>query len=799
MNLATRIRRAAGVLFARQYEAAGASPRWPVSAIMPSQPSAALAARAIVSRKAAWLAANAPVASSICHTFCTSLIGDGPSAQSGHPNRAMRRALETIWGRFYKKADIEGGDLVSVLNRVVRALVVDGEGFVRLLTVGRGELRLQLLPASQIDSSISRELPGGSTIVQGVERGPNGERLAYWVLPASPDGPLPAMIGPAVRVDAADICHVYEPQFPGQVRGMSWLHSVATRLLELDSTEDAGIMKAKTSCLLAGFIRSLEGGPGDDLTPDAELSLEPGVLRRLRMGEDISFSPTSDMEGLNGFLVHLARSIAAGVGAPHELISGDLSNVNYSSAKLGLEGFRRRVKALRASVLVSRLLDPVWQRLITLEVLTGRLSAPGFEADPEPYFDASFLWPEFTSLDPMKETQADVDALNAGLRSRQEIIAARGRDPDEVTAELAADSFRPRVGARPERHHQCRLHEMLLTRELSACAGNPRGHRLDRPPSTPKGPLDRGGDRHQRPGAAPRPARRVPGGARSERGSTSLDRAVPACLTPTARTASAASSARSTRTRGGLRGDRRHPILVRGRRSPRWSRTSAPASSRTCRPATSSTNGAKAPMAGPPHQDRNEMADQRRRASSRCGADPNARTRSHTSASASDPVAGRAAVNRSIRDLCTRAGIPQHVTDELIDNGATIEAARGVVLDQLVTRGRVHIMTAHNAETIDNPQVFVRAAGEALHHRSAPAIQPTSPQARQFIGMRIPGHRARMPAPSRRERDRARRAGAGHPCTTHHLGLPADPGRHRGAHIAGELCGGTLRHPPART
>jgi lambda family phage portal protein len=334
MNLATRIRRAATVLFSRQYEAAGASSRWPVSAIMPSPPSAALAARAIVGRKAAWLAANAPVASSICHVFTASLIGDGPSVRSNHPDRAMRRALEAAWSRFYKRADIEGGDLVSVLNRGVRALIVDGEAFVRLLIIERGELKLQLLPANQVDASINRELPGGGAVIQGIERGPNGERLAYWVLPVSPDGPLPAMIGPAVRVDAADLLHVYEPIFSGQMRGISWLHSVATRILELDSTEDAGIMKAKVSCLLAGFIRSLEGGPADDLTPDAELSLEPGVLRRLRMGEDITFSPSADFEGLNGFLIHLARTVAAGVGAPHELISGDLSGVQARAGEL---------------------------------------------------------------------------------------------------------------------------------------------------------------------------------------------------------------------------------------------------------------------------------------------------------------------------------------------------------------------------------------------------------------------------------------------------------------------------------
>jgi hypothetical protein len=77
------------------------------------------------------------------------------------------------------------------------------------------------------------------------------------------------------------------------------------------------------------------------------------------------------------------------------------------------------------------------------------------------------------------------------------------------------------------------------------------------------------------------------------------------------------------------------------------------------------------------------------------------------------------------------------VIDDLIDNGASIEAARGVVLDALVRRAQVPIMTAHNTETIDNPQAFIRAAGEALHHRVVPTFQP-SPQARQYLNQRIP-------------------------------------------------------------
>jgi len=38
-------------------------------------------------------------------------------------------------------------------------LVTSGEAFVLLLTTSRGELRLQLLLAEQIDPSLNRELP----------------------------------------------------------------------------------------------------------------------------------------------------------------------------------------------------------------------------------------------------------------------------------------------------------------------------------------------------------------------------------------------------------------------------------------------------------------------------------------------------------------------------------------------------------------------------------------------------------------------------------------------------------------
>jgi hypothetical protein len=154
-------RRVTTVLFRRQFDAAGASRRWPATATMASHTADALAARAVLGvlgRKGAWLA---PIVASIVDVWTTNLIGDGPSVRRGYPDRAMSRALESACSRLYHWADVEGGNLVSVLNRVARALVTKGEAFVHLLAVGLGELRLQILPAAQVDTSL--KLSGGGS------------------------------------------------------------------------------------------------------------------------------------------------------------------------------------------------------------------------------------------------------------------------------------------------------------------------------------------------------------------------------------------------------------------------------------------------------------------------------------------------------------------------------------------------------------------------------------------------------------------------------------------------------------
>ena len=111
-------------------------------------------------------------------------------------------------------------------------------------------------------------------------------------------------------------------------------------------------------------------------------------------------------------------------------------------------------------------------------------------------------------------------------------------------------------------------------------------------------------------------------------------------------------------------------------------------------------------------------------------ADPHARTRSAPT--------DRTETNRAIRDLCQRAGVASATVDGLIDRQATVEEARNMIFDELLTRGAVPIRTGgHNDHSNDNPEAFQRAAGEALFTRVTPSHTPSG-IARQYVGLTIP-------------------------------------------------------------
>ncbi|MGW1423847.1 phage portal protein [Bradyrhizobium manausense] len=448
MSIITRTR-AAFRAFARAFsgfDVAGGSGRWPISYTLNAPITQQLAASRLASRRISHQAENNALVAAIVQNGVTAIVGDGPTVRSAHPDAATNEHLQRAWNAFYADCAIEGNmSLGGYLSRVVRGYFVDGESFSKLIVDPQMmTLRLQLLTAEQVDSS--KTMPSlGMTgdmplIVAGVQFDGDGRIVAYWVFKSPPDSPW-ASIEPAAPVSALDICHVFEPRFPGGPRGMSPLTPVAPLALSLDSAIDAAIMKLKTTCLVGMVVRDPNGEMAfDENTDPASLYLEPGATLRLPAGADVSFPPTSEMNTVAEVLGHIERLICGGSGVPHFLAAGDLASVNFSAGKLGMASFQRRVRAIQQNHLVAQLLNPIWDRIVLLEVLSGRLRAPDYETNPERY-SAAFLFPGWPAIDELKAAKANVLAVQAKLRSRQEIISEGGRDPADVDAEIEADPF----------------------------------------------------------------------------------------------------------------------------------------------------------------------------------------------------------------------------------------------------------------------------------------------------------------------------------------------------------------------
>ena len=241
---------------------------------------------------------------------------------------------------------------------------------------------------------------------------------------------------------------LFAPVVAGQLRGVSWFAPVLLKLADLDSAMDAQLMRQKVAALLAGFVIDPDGTAGGfDGTRDGagnlEGGLEPGTLKILAPGQDVRFSdPAKVGAEVVSFLTITAREIAAGLGVPYEALTGDLSGVNYSSIRAGLVAFRRRAEALQHHVLVFQFCRPIWRRFVAAEVLSGRLAAPGFTHDPEPFLAARWITPRTEWVDPAKDVGAEIAAIGAGLMSRREAVAARGYDLEALDAEIVADTAR---------------------------------------------------------------------------------------------------------------------------------------------------------------------------------------------------------------------------------------------------------------------------------------------------------------------------------------------------------------------
>lgn len=427
-----------------------------VAALLYSQNELRAKSRDLV-RRNAW--ANAALES-----YVANAVGTGIKPQSMVKDAVVRESIQSLWRDWTVQADAAGlTDFYGVQALACRSMLEGGESLVRL-RYRRPEdglpvaLQVQVLEAEHLPVTMNTTAENGNLIRAGIEFDRLGRRVAYHLYRTHPeDGALAPMSSSGgmdtVRIDAAEILHLFRPLRPGQIRGEPWLARALVKLNELDQYDDAELVRKKTAAMFAGFITRV--APEDNLMGEglsdpngvALAGLEPGTMQILEPGEDVKFSQPADVGASYAeFLRMQFRAVAAAMGVTYEQLTGDLTQVNYSSIRAGLLEFRRRVEAVQHGVLVHQLCRPIWQAFIDQAVLEGALTLPGYGLKTAParreYLSVKWIPQGWQWVDPQKEFKAMVTAIRAGLLSRSEAIASFGYDAEDVDREIAADNAR---------------------------------------------------------------------------------------------------------------------------------------------------------------------------------------------------------------------------------------------------------------------------------------------------------------------------------------------------------------------
>lgn len=393
------------------------------------------------------LVRNSPWGASAVRGIADHLVGPGITFQVMRNGKVDERLHALALKHFDTTAcDSEGrANFYGLQYQAARAMVTSGGALARrrwrrLTDRLPVPMQIQLLEPDYINMGLTGVIPGNGYRLHGIEFDGLGRRTGYQLYSGHPGSTLPGKLDTRF-VPAADIAHLFRVDRPEQQHGAPWFAPVVLRLKDFGEYVDAQVVRQKIAAAYTAFRSGdPEGDPEPidsngnavDVEPTQEY-LEPGMIIDLPSGSEVSFSNPPAVDGYADFTSVTGHEIAAGLGVPYEVMTGDLSGVSFISGRLGRLHFKRAVEAWQWLTFIPQFCEPAAQWFLEAAQLAG-----------ENIDGVTFHWapPEFEMMDPASEVPATIAEIRGGLTTHSAALRRRGLDPASVFTELASDNAR---------------------------------------------------------------------------------------------------------------------------------------------------------------------------------------------------------------------------------------------------------------------------------------------------------------------------------------------------------------------
>lgn len=391
----------------------------------------------------------------------------------------MTRAQAREWGndvepRFRSWSDTTECDaqrtstLIGIAQQALTGAMLNGDSIVLPLWLprptARWATRLLVIEADRL--STPPWLAAHPQVRAGIETDRYGAPIAYHIQrhhPGDLSGSYAVHTGGYQQWDRIPaftawgrrrVIHLHDKDRAGQSRGKPLVSAVLRDFKMAGDYASNELQASVANSLVAAFLES-------DLSQQASAELfgedprgawrdslkEARSIRRLQAGAVIplpvgarlsSFTPGRPNAAFEAFMLASLRQIAAGMNMSYELLLKDFSQTNYSSARATMLEVWRYFHG-RRRWLSDVLLRPAYELWLEEAVNAGEIHAPDFYQQTYAYSRCRFIFGGRGWVDPVKEAQASVLRMNAGITTLEQECAEQGADYEEILDQLAIE------------------------------------------------------------------------------------------------------------------------------------------------------------------------------------------------------------------------------------------------------------------------------------------------------------------------------------------------------------------------
>lgn len=393
-----------------------------------------------------------PYAASAEQAWVASICGAGLRprfpARCKLPEEQQAAVME-LWEAWSERCDARGHlDFYGIQAQVASEVFSAGECFLRFRPRRREDglpvpLQIQTLEAEQLPYRMTGREAALERVHAGVELNALGAPAAYWMLrdhPRDQVRPWRASVD-TVRIPADQISHAFVPKRAGQLRGAPVMAPVIVKCYQLMLYDDAELDRKGMAANVFAWTQRAQDFVSPESQADSEggvqLDMEPNIVLDVPVGNELHLMQMQDIPAAYGefFRVQL-QAISSGLGLTYDQVTGDLSKATFSSSRVGQNEMRRRARLMQQQLLIQKVCRPTWRQWLPAAFLSGAIQDKNYPANAAEYEHVFWQPPKWESVNPVQDAQADKIRVEAGVKSRGQVVRENGEDPDDVWREI---------------------------------------------------------------------------------------------------------------------------------------------------------------------------------------------------------------------------------------------------------------------------------------------------------------------------------------------------------------------------